>query len=113
MEYPDGLLSQRLRSEEPMVSAINADLTGFPLTALSWGGDEMFRDPIRRFAECLRTAGVPTQATEVPGMFHDFQILVPWSPGSKKVFAQIARFVGDLVSAAPPLISESLAATRG
>ena len=33
------------------VSAVDADVTGFPPTYLSWGGDEMFRDPIRRFAE--------------------------------------------------------------
>ena len=35
------------------VSPLNADLVGFPPTFVGWGGDEMFRDPIRRYAERL------------------------------------------------------------
>ena len=65
------------------VSAVDADLDGFPPAAVSWGGDEMFRDPIRRFVERLEKAGVPTHAHEVPGMFHVFQILMPWAEPSQ------------------------------
>ena len=43
---------------------------------MSWGADEMFRGPIRRFARRLREAGVPTHAHKVPGMFHVFQIVM-------------------------------------
>jgi monoterpene epsilon-lactone hydrolase len=85
------------------VSAVDADLEGFPPTAVSWGGDEMFRDPIRRFVERLEQAGVPTHAHEVPGMFHVFQILMPWADESRSIYDHVAGFVNGLVADAPPL----------
>ncbi len=85
------------------VSAVNADLTGFPPTYLSWGGDEMFRDPIRRFAERLRAAGVSTHAHEAAGMFHVFQILMPWAEASREARVHVARFVRSVIDEAPPV----------
>ncbi len=91
------------------VSAVDADLDGFPPTSVSWGGDEMFRDPIRRFVERLEKAGVPTHAHEVPGMFHVFQILMPWAEESRMIYRHVDRFVGDLLETAPPMAPEVLA----
>jgi monoterpene epsilon-lactone hydrolase len=85
------------------VSPLSADLSGFPPTCVTWGGDEMFRDPIRRYVDCLRAAGVPTEAQEFDGMFHVFEILMPWAVNSHEVFAQVRRFVRRVLSAAPPL----------
>jgi len=84
------------------VSPVNADLTGFPPTCVSWGADEMFRDPIRRFAERLREAGVPTHAQEVPGMFHVFEIVMPWADASQEVYRHVRAFVHGIVRHAPP-----------
>ena len=49
----------------------------------------MFRDPIRRYAERLAAAGVPTHAHEFAGMFHVFQILMPWTDQSHESFAHL------------------------
>lgn len=85
------------------VSATEADLAGFPPTFVTWGGDEMFRDPVRLFVERLDAAGVPTDAHEAAGMFHVFPILMPWADASRRVYREVARFVEDRLSDAPPL----------
>ena len=86
-----------------LVSAVDADLEGFPPTAVSWGGDEMFRDPIRRFVERLEAAGVDVHAHEVPGMFHVFQILMPWAEESRTIYDHVGRFADRILEGAPPL----------
>ena len=85
------------------VSSVNADLHGFPPTAVSWGGDEMFRDPIRTFVARLEDADVDVHAHEVPGMFHVFQILMPWADESRAIYEHVGRFVDQLLIDAPPL----------
>jgi epsilon-lactone hydrolase len=95
------------------VAPLNADLSGFPPTCVSWGGDEMFRDPIRRYVERLRAAGVPTDGQEYDGMFHVFEILMPWAVDSHDVFAQVRRFIGRILNAAPPLDDLDLSRALG
>jgi epsilon-lactone hydrolase len=85
------------------VSPLSADLSKFPPTCVTWGGDEMFRDPIRRYVQRLRDAGVPTDAREFDGMFHVFQILMPWADDSREVFRHVRRFIHRVVADAPPL----------
>ena len=63
----------------------------------------MFRDPIRRYVDRLRAAGVPTEAQEFEGMFHVFEILMPWAVNSHEVFAQVRRFVRRVLAHAPAL----------
>lgn len=83
------------------VSPLTADLSGFPPTFVTWGGDEMFRDPVRRYVQCLRAAGVPTDAQEYDGMFHVFPILMPWLEDSRDVFRRLRGFIHKLVADAP------------
>jgi acetyl esterase/lipase len=83
------------------VSPLTADLSGFPPTFVAWGGDEMFRDPIRRYAQRLRAAGVPTEAHEFEGLFHVFPILMPWHEDSRAVFRLLQGFIHKLVAGAP------------
>jgi acetyl esterase/lipase len=90
------------------VSPLTADLSDFPPTCVTWGGDEMFRDPIRRYVDRLRQAGVATEAEEFPGMFHVFQILVPWSDASREAFQLVRRFVHKRVADAPPMTGAGL-----
>ena len=101
-----------LDASSAYVSSINADVTNFPPTFVSWGGDEMFRDPIRRFAARLKEAGIVTHAHEVPGMFHVFQILMPWAAASNGVFRHVANFVRYVVADAPPLKPQTVASLR-
>jgi len=90
------------------VSADHADLSNFPPTLVVWGSDEMFRDPIRRFAAHLEEMGVPTHVHEEPGMFHDFPILMPWAEASHQVYGHVGQFVRNLMGDAPPLPPSSL-----
>lgn len=95
-----------LRALDPhdaRVSAADADLRGFPPTLVAFGGDEMFRDPIRRFVERLVQAGVDTVAIEEPGMFHVFPILMPWAKASARVYRAVGRFVRARTVAPPAL----------
>jgi acetyl esterase/lipase len=85
------------------VSPLTADLSEFPPTCVTWGGDEMFRDPIRHYVDRLRVAGVPTEAEEFPGMFHVFQMLMPWADASRAAFGLVRSFVQKIVEDAPPL----------
>jgi len=97
------------------VSAVDADLAGFPPTFVASGGDEMFRDPIRRFVARLADAGVDTTAIEEPAMFHVFPILMPWADASARVYRALGRFVRARVPAealAPQRASATAAAQR-
>ena len=83
------------------VSPLTADLSAFPPTFVVWGGDEMFRDPIRRYVERLRAAGVPTEAHEYEGVFHVFPILMPWLEDSREVFRRLRGFIHKVAAGAP------------
>jgi acetyl esterase/lipase len=83
------------------VSPLTADLSGFPPTFVAWGGDEMFRDPIRRYVGRLRAAGVATEAHEYDGLFHVFPMLMPWLDESRDVFRRMRGFIHKLLAAAP------------
>jgi acetyl esterase/lipase len=85
------------------VSPVNADLGGLPPVALSWGSDEVFRDPIRRFADRLVEAGVETHAHEVPGMFHVFQIVMPWAEASREIYRHVGAFTDRVLAGASPM----------
>jgi epsilon-lactone hydrolase len=90
------------------VAPLSADLSGFPPTCVTWGGDEMFRDPIRRYVRRLRAAGVPTDAREFAGMFHVFQILMPWAEDSREAFRHVRDFVNRVVDGARPVAISDL-----
>jgi len=76
-----------------VVSGVSQDVSGWPPTFVSFGSDEIFRDPIRLFVTHLESAGVDTTAIEEPGMFHVFPILMPWAEGSRRAFRAVGEFV--------------------
>jgi monoterpene epsilon-lactone hydrolase len=82
-----------LEPRDERVSVADADLRRFPPTFVAFGGDEMFRDPIRRFVERLERSGIATTAIEEPGMFHVFPILMPWADASGRVYRAVGAFV--------------------
>jgi len=100
---PTASCPRRVDASSGYVSVVDADLGGFPHTAVSWGGDEMFRDPIRRLVERLEKAGVPAPAHEVEGMFHVFPILMPWAEASRTVYDHVAQSTEVVMDGAPPL----------
>ena len=82
-----------LDSHNASVSAIGGDLHALSPTFVAFGGDEMFRDAIRRFVEQLHACGVDTTAIEEPEMFHAFPLLMPWADASARVFRATRAFV--------------------
>jgi monoterpene epsilon-lactone hydrolase len=81
------------RPDSGPVSAVDQEVSGWPPTFVSYGGDEMFRDAIRRFVAHLEEAGVDTVASEEPGMFHVFPILMPWADASRRVYRAVGQFI--------------------
>jgi monoterpene epsilon-lactone hydrolase len=96
-----------------LIAPLDADLSGFPPTCVTWGGDEMFRDPIRRYVDRLQAAEVPTDAREFEGMFHVFQILMPWADNSRDVFRHVQHFMRRVLADAPSLGPLDLAGALG
>jgi len=83
----------RLDPRDPSISAIDGDLHSFPPTFVAFGGDEIFRDAIRRFVARLKASGIDTTAIEEPDMFHAFPLLMPWADASDRVYQAVGEFV--------------------
>jgi monoterpene epsilon-lactone hydrolase len=88
------------------VSALDQDVSKWPPTFISYGGDEMFRDSIRRFVINLDRADVDVVAMEEPGMFHVFPILMPWADRSRQVYRAVGEFVDSHVAPSVPTETE-------
>lgn len=82
------------------VSAVDADLSGYPPTFVAFGSDEMLRDQVRHLVSVLEEDGVVTAAHEEQGMFHVFPILMPWASASRRVYAAVDAFVDEHVARA-------------
>jgi acetyl esterase/lipase len=90
----------------PLVSAVTQDLAGWPPTFVCVGGDEMFRDGIRKFSAHLEEADVDAEVHEEPGMFHVYPILMPWSDAGRRTIAAAGTFVRSRL----PSVTEAEAA---
>ena len=82
------------------VSPLDADLSDWPPVYVTWGGDEMFRDAVRRFATHLDDCGVTSVAAEAEGLFHVYPILMPWADASREVYREVGSFVRRRVTEA-------------
>lgn len=78
---------------EPLLSPLFADLRGLPPILLQAGGDELLLTDAHAFTERARAAGVDVTLEVYPGMWHVWQIFVPYLPEARKAVASIARFV--------------------
>ncbi len=59
--------------------ARRADLSGLPPTWIGVGTADLFHDESVDYARRLRAAGVPTQLAIVPGAFHGFDVVGPYT----------------------------------
>jgi len=104
-----------LHGEDPTDRWFDAaadDFSEFPPTYVTWGSDEMFRDPIRTFVDRLEAAGISHTAAEEEGMFHVFPILMPWATASRRVFGAVDAFIRGILDGAPPIENDSLTPGR-
>lgn len=99
-------------ADDAEVSALTADVSGWPPVYLTWGGDEMFRDAIRDMSAHLVACDVETTGEEAEGMFHVYPILMPWADASREVFARVGDFVRTRVTELADLSAVSSARRR-
>jgi acetyl esterase len=85
----------------PMSSPMNADLAAHPPTLLHMAEFDPFRDEGLAYAERLRAAGVPVQATVHAGMIHYFYALPRLIPYARTALAEAARQVRDAAVETP------------
>lgn len=77
----------------PLISPINADLTGLPPLLLHVGDNEVLLDCVVRFAGRAKEAGVNADLVVWPGMFHVFHMFEPFLPEARRANDQIADFI--------------------
>lgn len=92
-----GYLGDRA-ADDPMISAVYADVDGFPPSFVARGEAEMFTDEIARFVARLEEAGIDVDSFVAPEMFHVYEMLMPWAPVSKATVAAAARFADRYVA---------------
>ena len=80
----------------PYYSPMYGDVSCFPPTFISSGGDDPLIDDNKAFAKKLVDAGVKAELFIAEGMPHDFQIFLGLSPEVEHVYPAIAKFVSRL-----------------
>jgi acetyl esterase/lipase len=78
---------------DPEVSALYADLSGFPPVFLQAGADEALVDESRMFAERAMQAGVETRLDVFDGMLHSFQMMAGRAPEADDAIGRLAAWV--------------------
>ncbi|RKO89497.1 Alpha/Beta hydrolase protein [Blyttiomyces helicus] len=84
---------EQVTVHHPLVSPINADLTGFPPLLILYGDSEAMIDDIERFAEKAKRF-VEADVIVGPGMPHDYPLIGPWLGDEvERAWCQIASFI--------------------
>jgi acetyl esterase/lipase len=78
---------------DPLVSAVYADLKGFPPMFLQAGADEAIVDESRMLAERAKQAGVEVRLDIVPEMLHTFQMMAGRAPEADEAIRRFADWV--------------------
>lgn len=87
-------------NSHPSISPINADLTGFPPTALAIAEHDPLKDEGEEFGELLRAAGVPVTYRFFEGQMHAFFQMPNILPAAREAIDWIAVFLDTQVLAA-------------
>jgi acetyl esterase/lipase len=85
---------------DPMLSPVNADLTGLPPTLLIAAESEMLRCDAELMAERLAAADVPVTLQIWAGQVHAFPVLADLLPESLAAIREIGTFVRSLTGSA-------------
>ena len=82
--------------ENPYISPMFGDFTGFPKLLIQVGTDEMLLSDSRSVRDKAVAAGVQLEYTEYQGMFHVFQMAGKLIPESKQAWEQVGDFIAGL-----------------
>ena len=77
----------------PLVSPLNADLSGLPPTLVQVGTDELLLGDARRLRERLQEAGVAVRYQEYARRWHVFQANAGVLADADRALASVARFI--------------------
>ncbi len=83
-------------AENPYISPMFGDFTGFPKLLIQVGTDEMLLSDSQTVRDKAGEAGVSVEYTEYQGMFHVFQLSGKLMPESKQAWEQIKEFIDEL-----------------
>jgi epsilon-lactone hydrolase len=78
---------------DPLVSAVYADLKGFPPIFLQAGADEALVDESRMLAERATQAGVEVRFDIFPEMLHTFHMMAGRAPEADEAIRRLADWV--------------------
>ncbi|TPM99887.1 alpha/beta hydrolase [Mesorhizobium sp. B2-1-3A] len=96
---------------DPEVSALYADLSGFPPVFLQAGADEALVDESRMFAERARQAGIETRLDVFDGMLHSFQMMAGRAPEADDAIGRFAAWLRPRLGL-PDAVSEKIASGK-
>jgi acetyl esterase/lipase len=85
-------------AENPLCSALFANLAGLPPMLIQVGSEEILLDDSLRLEQRAKAAGVEVKLHQYEGMWHDFQAHVGVLRESNETFAEIADFLGAINS---------------
>ena len=84
--------------EDPYISPINGDYTGFPPMLMQVGEYEMLLSDTLSVAEKAKMSGVTIKEHVYTGMFHDFQMGLTRYPEAKEAWVEVGRFIRYVIS---------------
>lgn len=82
--------------DNPLVSPLNADFSGFPATLIQVGSEEILYSDSVRLHQRMQQAGVRVVLSEYPEMWHVFQLHAGYMPEAKQAVKELAAFVHNL-----------------
>lgn len=83
-------------AQNPYISPVYGDFTGFPPMLMQAGGAERLLSDTTDVAQKAKDDGVDVQETIYSGMFHEFQIIAPNIRESKQAYREMEQFVSQL-----------------
>lgn len=94
--YMDGYYSEN-DPENPYISPVNGDYSGFPPMLMQVGEYEMLLSDTLTVAKKAKLAGVAVKEHVYPGMFHVFQMGLTRYPEAKEAWVEVGRFMRHVV----------------
>jgi acetyl esterase/lipase len=89
---------QNVRTNDPLVSPLEADVSKFPPTQIICGGHEVLVGDATAFARKLAESNCTVEAHFFAGMTHGWSFIQPKLPESQATRRQILRFIKEIAA---------------